>query len=84
MMLMIAKKIVQPFDAASPSVDSATMPSTIQRMPTRMPRKNASQAVAAPRFRNATMPAMMNRMPRAMWPTRDHPPLVLEKMPRPA
>ena len=37
MMLMIAKKIVQPFDAASPSVESETMPSTIHMMPTRMP-----------------------------------------------
>ena len=45
MMLMIAKKIDQPFDAASPSVESETMPSTIHMMPTRMPTKIASHAV---------------------------------------
>ncbi len=84
MMLMIAKKIVQPLDAASPSVESATTPSMIQRIPTRMPMKTASHAVAAPRFRNATMPAMMKRMPSTMWPMRDHPPRFFEKMPRPA
>ena len=48
MMLMIAKKIVQPFDAASPSVESATMPSTIHMIPTRMPTNIASHAVACP------------------------------------
>ncbi len=74
MMLMIAKMIDQTFDRASPRVDSATMPSTIHMIPTRMPRKTASHAVVWLRFRNATTPAMMNRMPSAMWPMRDQPP----------
>ncbi|MNL76454.1 hypothetical protein D3C87_2024260 [compost metagenome] len=84
MMLRMAKKIDQPFDEASPSVDSATMPSTIHMIPMRMPRNRASQAVVWPRLNSATTPAMMNRVPSAMWPTRAQPPLVFEKIPRPA
>ena len=65
-MLMMAKKIVHPFDEVSDSVESETIPSTTQVMPIMRPTRRSSQSVAAPKLRKATTPAMTKSTPRTM------------------